>query len=175
MRNEFLSSVTALLFGTGLAMAQTPPATMTLADGAIPVTTPVSQAPVESLSKAGAADAGPISLSGRLYGGIEFLAWTTKNDRLPPLATSTSIGGTGIIGDIDTKVILGGSDVDFHEQYGGRFTLGGWVNCGRTLGVEGSYFFLTQSSRRQAVTIIVPRTSFLVIVIQHLLGFRFIS
>lgn len=92
----------------------------------------------------------------RLWGSVEYLFWTVKAAPLPvPLVTTGPTAGVsqaGIIGQPGTQVLLGNQSNDFSALSGGRFTLGGWLDCAGTRGLEGSYFFLSQRSNTQGVS-----------------------
>jgi hypothetical protein len=82
----------------------------------------------------------------RIWAGGEYLLWWTKNGTGPALV-STSVPGSplpGVLGSPGTAVLFSGSDLDYREHSGGRFTLGIWFDCAMTCGLEGSYFFLGQ-------------------------------
>ena len=49
------------------------------------------------------------------------------------------------------QTVLGGTPIDSGFHQGARFTLGGWIDCHQTFGVESSYFFLSQTTRTQTV------------------------
>jgi hypothetical protein len=81
----------------------------------------------------------------------EFLLWWIKDSQVPPLVTSGAPGATalpGVIGQPGTTVLFSGSDVENQVREGGRFTAGFWLNDSRTIGLEGSYFFLGSRSLR---------------------------
>jgi hypothetical protein len=73
----------------------------------------------------------------------EFLLWWVQNTPLHvPLVTAGSPTGFGILGNQGTRVLFGGSDVDFHALAGARFTGGFWFDRGSCFGLEASGFFL---------------------------------
>ena len=85
----------------------------------------------------------------RFYGSAEYLAWTTKNDRVPPLATtSTNPFDNGVLAPsqflprVPTTSILFGGPLDRETQSGARFRLGYWFDGCKPFAIEGSYFFL---------------------------------
>jgi hypothetical protein len=80
-----------------------------------------------------------------VYARGEYLLWWIKNPRFPPLLTTSPPASAGILGNPGTVVLFGGS-VDAEERSGGRFTAGVWLDCERTLALEGSVFFLGQRS-----------------------------
>ena len=80
----------------------------------------------------------------RFWGGAELLLWWLKPGHTPPLVTSGTTASLGAIGPGTTTLIGGNQNSD--PQLGGRFTLGGWLDSGRTIGIEGSYFFLNGPS-----------------------------
>src|SRR5262249_53212844 len=76
----------------------------------------------------------------------EYLLWWTKNGPLPvPLVTTSSTADMGILGGNTTRVLFGGSDLDYHASSGARLTVGGMFNCNATLGAEVSGMFVGRS------------------------------
>jgi hypothetical protein len=77
----------------------------------------------------------------------EYLLWWVKNTPLPQLVTTGSAADAfpGALGQPGTRVLYGGSG-DFGANSGGRFTLGSWLDCERTIGLEASGFWLAQRS-----------------------------
>lgn len=153
MRKGFLGSLTALLAGTALALAE-PPATSDPAPAAAPNGTgqpptltpphPVSAPAVEgprspywpnpfgysptwgapALPHEGAADDKP-HREFITWGSAEYLLWWVKNQPLGiPLVTTGNPATLGALGSPDTVVLFGGSNLDYHTFSGGRFTLG---------------------------------------------------
>jgi Putative beta barrel porin-7 (BBP7) len=87
---------------------------------------------------------------GRLWVEFDYLAWTVKGDKLPPLAT-TSPPGTpqaqaGVLGVPGTSVLFGDSTVNDEWRSGLRARIGYWFDPQRTIGFEGSFFGLEQAS-----------------------------
>jgi hypothetical protein len=88
------------------------------------------------------------------WSSAESLLWWTKDARVPtPLVVTGPVVGNmqPVLGQPGFQTVLGGSDVAMGLNYGGRFTLGRWLGPARTLGVEGSFFFLGDSSKSQSV------------------------
>jgi hypothetical protein len=86
--------------------------------------------------------------AGRVWASAEYLLWWTKGDRLPPLATTGSAAAQlpGTIGAPGTTTLFGDNAGNSGPVSGGRFTVGFWLNCGQTKGIEASYFFLGDNS-----------------------------
>jgi hypothetical protein len=76
--------------------------------------------------------------SGRMWGSAEFLLWWTRAGNVPPLATTRALGGTNSILD---------DGLGFGARPGARFTIGSWLNCDCTMGVELGYFFLNNGTQ----------------------------
>jgi len=72
----------------------------------------------------------------------DYLLWSMKGERLPPLAT------TGPTGFPRTVTLFGGADMDEGGYSGGRFEGGVWFDSDYTCGFEGNYFFLAEKSAR---------------------------
>jgi hypothetical protein len=66
----------------------------------------------------------------------DYLLWSMKGERLPPLMTS------------GTATLFGGSNVDEGAFSGGRFEGGVWFDSDYTCGFQGNYFFLAEKSTR---------------------------
>ena len=88
--------------------------------------------------------------SGRLWVEFDYLAWTVKGDKLPPLVT-TSPPGTpqvqaGVLGAPGASVLFGDSTVNDEWRSGLRARMGYWFDSRRRIGIEGSFFGLEQAS-----------------------------
>jgi hypothetical protein len=93
-----------------------------------------------------ASAAGPGSAAECIYGSAEYLLWWIRDSRVPPLVTTGPASSQGILGQPGTTILLGGSPLSNDERSGGRFTLGYWLDNCKTLGIEGSFFFLGEES-----------------------------
>jgi hypothetical protein len=87
---------------------------------------------------------------GRFWVEFDYLAWTVKGDKLPPLVT-TSPPGTpqaqaGVLGAPGTSVLFGDSTVNDEWRSGLRAQIGYWFDPRRKSGIEGSFFGLEQAS-----------------------------
>jgi len=86
----------------------------------------------------------------RCWGSIEEMLWWISNGPLPgPLVTTGNpalghMSGTAL--DPSTKVLFGGSSMDYGTFNGLRVTLGGWIGPERTFGLEVSAFLLEERS-----------------------------
>jgi hypothetical protein len=93
---------------------------------------------------------------GRFYGEGEYLLWWMRGAALPPLVTAsppgTPISRAGSLASPGTVTIFGQSTVNDDARSGMRFTLGGWVDCDRTLGVEGNFLLLEAKASRFAAS-----------------------
>jgi hypothetical protein len=76
----------------------------------------------------------------------DYLLWWLKGDRLPPLVTTSPDGtpraAAGVLGAPGTTILFGDSSPDAGVHSGGRFTVGYWLDCCQTCGVEANFFFL---------------------------------
>jgi hypothetical protein len=82
---------------------------------------------------------------GGFWIGAEFLYWSAKGDRLPPLVTTTTPGGTGILGSPGTALLFGNQTVNDDWRPGGRLQAGYWFDPDRKMGIEGHFFGLADS------------------------------
>jgi hypothetical protein len=81
---------------------------------------------------------------------MDYLAWSVKGDRLPPLVT-TSPAGTpllqaGVLGPSTTTVLFGDSSVNGGWRSGGRLSAGYWFDPQHKSGLEAGVFGLEQAS-----------------------------
>ncbi len=89
---------------------------------------------------------GPQVRNERFWMSTEYLLWWTEGMDTPPLVTGGTQESFGILGEPGTVVLFGGEAVDFEAQSGGRFSAGFWFDPQHIWGVEGSYFFLDNST-----------------------------
>jgi hypothetical protein len=101
------------------------------------VTTPILKAP-------------PAPPVGGFWVAAEFLYWSSKGDRLPPLVTTSPPGTAqaqaGVLGAPGTSVLFGDDDAADRWRPGVRLRGGYWFDPQRTAGVEGQFFALGRSS-----------------------------
>src|SRR5262249_40244297 len=101
--------------------------------------------PVKAIYKAP-----PPPLSGGFWIGAEYLLWSAKGDKLPPLVT-TSPAGTpaplaGVLGTPGPSVLFGDSSVNDRWRSGARVRAGYWFDPQRTTGIEAHFFILSPNS-----------------------------
>jgi hypothetical protein len=91
----------------------------------------------------------------RIWVSAEFLMWwTNKIPVTTPLWTEATNpftvfqpNGSGSLGSPDTIVLLGGQSYELNQpRFGGRFTLGAWLDCDCQLGIEGNYLFIARNT-----------------------------
>lgn len=73
-----------------------------------------------------------------IYGRVEYLLWMFDGMDTPPLVTTNTQGGAPILGVPGTQVVYGGELLD-GERDGLRFTVGGWLDNNRDVGLEASW------------------------------------
>jgi len=81
----------------------------------------------------------------------EYLLWTSKGDRLPPLVT-TSPPGTpqfqaGVLGVPGTSILFGNDGFNDRWRSGARVRAGYWLDPQHASAIEASVFILERSSR----------------------------
>jgi len=90
---------------------------------------------------------------GRFWIGGEYLLWQTKGNFLPALATGSPAGSAqsvaGTLGGPGTTTLIGNRDYANDWRSGFRLYGGAWLNARQTLGIEGDWFFLGDSSSRE--------------------------
>ena len=88
--------------------------------------------------------------AGQFWLGMDYLAWSVKGDRLPPLVTTspagTPLAQAGMLGPATTTVLFGDSSVNGGWRSGGRLSGGYWFDPQHKSGVEASFFGLEQAS-----------------------------
>jgi hypothetical protein len=88
--------------------------------------------------------------AGQFWVGMDYLAWSVKGDRLPPLVTTspagTPLAQAGVLGPPTTTVLFGDSSVNGGWRSGGRLSAGYWFDPQHNSGVEASFFGLEQVS-----------------------------
>lgn len=163
MNYAIVGSLTALLAGAGLALAEPPapslpaPRALAAATNEVPADQAVPAGPFGP--PPGAVDgAGPVppsacSLSGpcgppeRWWVGGEYLLWWLKESRFPPLLTTGPRSSLGIIGQPGTRVLVGDDNLDRPQRSGGRLTAGGWITEYQGFGLEISAFWMESVNR----------------------------
>jgi hypothetical protein len=76
----------------------------------------------------------------------EYLAWWGKGSDLPPLVTTATGSGSGILDESDTQILFGGHKVDDDQRDGGRFTIGAWLDDEHRSAIEASFFMVEDLS-----------------------------
>ena len=154
MKKACLLGLGSLLLQSGLLAAQQPTAML----GAPVETSPVVavQTPDTPLAEWTGSAWGRCAGCERIWGNAEFLMWWSKGAPVStPLltqATNSADPTAGQIGSANTSVLLGDRSYDLNTRYGGRFTLGGWLDSERTIGLEGTYLFIAPSSTTRTFT-----------------------
>ena len=93
--------------------------------------------------------------SDRNWVTTEFMIWWGKRRQLPPLVTSSPQSEpratAGVIGQPGTTVLFGDERVDAGERFGGRVTVGQWLDDGKEIGIGGSFFALEECGVRYSM------------------------
>jgi hypothetical protein len=146
MRDGFLGSLIILIASGGLVLADEPraPAYASAPEAGHGAAGAIQAAPSETC-------AAPCGQSccfgrGRFWGSAEFLLWWIKDGNAPPLVTTGPPGSGGVLGAPGTRTLFGGN-LGYDERPGARFTIGSWLDCDCTKGIELSYFFLDGGSK----------------------------
>ncbi len=85
----------------------------------------------------------------RWWLGADYLMWWTKNGPLPAPLLTTGSANAVIIGGLTqpgTRVLFGGSDLDYGTASGLRLDAGLWLDDDRQWGLAGGALFLEQRS-----------------------------
>jgi hypothetical protein len=145
MKAAWATSVALLLGGAALPALAEGPATSATPVAPAPIATPCASSAISEVWNSSGGSGG----GERIYGEAEYLLWWLKQTPVPPLVTSGDVvlgDFSGTLGGPATHIQFGGRDVGGQPFGGGRFTLGAWLDCDQTLGVETTWFFL--ESRR---------------------------
>jgi hypothetical protein len=131
---RFFSDLMSILRSTGLAIL----AAVACCDPAAAADLPLKARPLAPPD------------AGRFWAEMEYLAWSVKGDRLPPLVTTsptgTPLAQAGILGAPGTTVLFGDSSVNDGWRSGGRLRAGYWFDPQHQSGIEASIFGLEQAS-----------------------------
>jgi hypothetical protein len=164
MKYAIVGSLTALLAGAGLALAEPPAETL---PAPRPSATGTREVPADQATPGGlfggpgapGADVidganpnfiPPVAIDGtpcRFWARGEYLLWWLSQDHLPSVLTAGNLTGGGVLGQPGTTVLVGGNSLDRDQRSGGQFTLGGWITDYHGFGLEGSFFILEGISR----------------------------
>lgn len=174
MRKGILGSIPALLAGAGLGLAQSASAPVAPATAPPAVVRPapaLDLTPANPLPAAifrgnygpdNAFDEGPpqpihdnaflpesppcCDTHPLYWANVEYLFWVVKNTKLPPLLTTSTTGGPGILRRAGTEVLYGNTNIAPSERHGARAAVGIWLEpylcC--PVGLELSGFTLGQ-------------------------------
>jgi hypothetical protein len=95
-----------------------------------------------------------VSTGPAIWVDADYLLWQITRGPLPsPLATTGNPTDPlpGALGQPGSRALIGGSPLDYGTFSGGRFNLGGWLDCEHTIGIEGGGFRLEQRAIRVAI------------------------
>jgi hypothetical protein len=107
-----------------------------------------------------------------IWASSDFLVWKIKSGLVPGLATTVPIGvisttttntflnpTTGAVSSVvnnpptvvpltiqSSATLASGNKLDVGDQFGGRFTVGMWLDPEQSFGIEGSGFFITRKT-----------------------------
>lgn len=74
----------------------------------------------------------------------ELLIWWIKGFSVPPLVTTSPTGtpreDAGVLDDLRTTILFGGTSLETDDYTGGRVRLGYWFDPDQTYGIEAGYF-----------------------------------
>jgi hypothetical protein len=167
-----VGSLTALLAGAGLALAQAPDA---LPNPRVTVTRDREVTPDQAAPRP--APGGPVDgpMGGPMGGPplvppncggpecgcrdpfstwieADYLLWWVKENRFPPLLTAGTPASGGVLGLPGTVPLVADTDLDNSYRSGGRITIGGWVTEYRGFGLELNFFMLETRDRSFSVS-----------------------
>jgi hypothetical protein len=90
----------------------------------------------------------------RFWASAEYLLWWVKGQTPPALVTTGNPNDTlpGALGQPGTTVLFGGQRQSDDSRSGARFRAGWWFDEERTVGIDGSAFFLGQQTKNFTAT-----------------------
>jgi hypothetical protein len=157
MTSRIAAAVLATLVAGGLVHGQSAPPPTPLSSAVPPpvVTTPAISADAPATIVTGPScgcdwscgdgdgDTHVVGPRGRFWAEGEFLYWWMRGSPVPSLVTSgsptTPPTQVGVLGQQGTINLFGGSQpLNEEPRIGGRVTIGGWIDCEQTLGIEAS-------------------------------------
>ncbi|HEY2908737.1 MAG TPA: BBP7 family outer membrane beta-barrel protein [Gemmataceae bacterium] len=94
------------------------------------------------------ANEGPTATD-RLQFGAEYLLWWMNSQNVPVLATTSTNGGFGFLGDPATQTLLGSGPFGNTLRNGVRLNAGYWFDDCGTWGIGGSFFTLGRQTTSQ--------------------------
>jgi hypothetical protein len=79
-----------------------------------------------------------------LWVNTDALLWWMRGMHVPPLVTTGPVSDPnfGILGDPNTQIVFGDTDINDRLCAGGRLQFGWWLDRCQTVGIEGEYFAL---------------------------------
>jgi hypothetical protein len=147
-----------LFLTAGLVLAQEP--SVPFSDLQAPVASSLTSKP-DGLDPSTSSPLAEPAPTEAIWFSAEYLLWWTRAAPNPvPLVTTFPAGTAalpgfplpGAVGGPGTQLVFGGESISTEERSGCRFTLGGWLDPGQSLGLEGSYFFLARRTVTQTVS-----------------------
>ena len=96
--------------------------------------------------RAGGDDPAAAPAADRGYVRLEYLMWWVNPQRVPVLASTSTTGGLGFLGEPGTAALLGPERFGDRFRSGFRVRGGWWCDDEGHLGVDGSFFFLGRNT-----------------------------
>lgn len=88
----------------------------------------------------------------RYWFNAEWLYWQINPSKGPPplVITGPTTLSFPVLGQPGTDVLVGGENIHNSWRSGGKATLGCWLDCDYTYGLEFSYFFIPHGSKKSS-------------------------
>lgn len=83
---------------------------------------------------------------GGFYASAEYLHWWISGYDVPALVTTNRAGNLAAIGNPGTVVLFGDRELHDDDRSGGRLTLGLWLDCDQSCGLEISGFYFPEDT-----------------------------
>ena len=166
-----VNPMSAQIWGTGPIPAQLPCEGTDVSGGPVEFTRPVRKAGVGSpnlmltrdhhfldlfgvgvfADEAGGQIVGESLATDRYFVSAEYLLWWVNPGNIPVLASTSTNGGFGFLGQPGTQTLLGPGQFGPSLRDGFRVRAGAWLDDCMTCGVDGSFFFLGKRGETFAV------------------------
>ena len=144
MRTRILTAVLlAALTGTGVAIAEPPPAPIGPIRPLVDVPPPVDHGILPTVICANP----DYSFVPKLWVEVDDLLYWISPGRYPqPFLTTSPTASLGVLGQAGTQVVIGG-DVDYGTHNGLRLYSGCWWNADSTFGTDGEVMYFEQRAK----------------------------
>lgn len=105
-------------------------------------------------SSCGGDGCGVCGPQGRIWGEFDYILWSARGDKAPPLVTTSPAGtasaSAGVLGTPGAGILAGGAGLGDEFRSGIRVNIGGWLNDSQTFGVQVGGFTIADANTSAA-------------------------